>query len=102
MRRRKWRWINLIWRRGGYGKRLLEGGWSLIGGWKYFKKGGLTRKGWRKNRGGGCDPQRKYAFGDKVSLVINEAFTDSIIAKAHFSKRKKIACIINGTIAPDV
>ena len=29
-------------------------------GWKCFKREGLTKKGWRKNRAGGCDPQRNY------------------------------------------
>ena len=38
---------------GGYKKTFAgEGIWSLIGGWKYFKKGGLDKKGAEKNRGG--------------------------------------------------
>ena len=45
---------------GGYKKTFVgEGIWSLIGGWKYFKIGGLDKKGAEKNRGG-CDPQRNY------------------------------------------
>ena len=36
----------------------------LIGSWKYFRrKGGLTRKVWRKNRRGCCDPERNYGDG---------------------------------------
>ena len=38
---------------GGYKKTFAgEEIWSLIGGWKYFKKGGLDKKGAEKNRGG--------------------------------------------------
>ena len=57
---------------GGYKKTFVgEGIWSLIGGWKYFKIGGLDKKGAEKNRGG-CDPQRNYEAIIALIFLITE------------------------------
>ena len=37
-------------------------------GWRCFKKGGLTRKGYRKNRGG-CDIQRNYFIKYNINYL---------------------------------
>ena len=52
--------------RGVAGKCLLEGLIFNKGVGNISKQGGLTRKRWRKYRGGGCDPQKKldYFFGE--------------------------------------
>lgn len=44
---------------GGFKKILLEGKLIFTGGWKCFKKGAWTRKGWGKIREGGYDLQKK-------------------------------------------
>ena len=51
------------------------GGWCLTRAWKSFEEGDLIRKGWQKNRGGSCDPQRNYGsyhhkFNRHVHLII--------------------------------
>ena len=63
----------LVWGGGG-GLQEVFAGWgicSLIEGWKYFKKGGLDKKGVEKNRREDCDPQRNFEVTYAIYLEQN-------------------------------
>ena len=79
----------MVWREGLKETFCWRGVWSLIGGWKYFKKEAWQERGGEKMERRDCDPQRNYGlnkiFISSMIFILGKSKKIDVLDYAHFT-----------------